>query len=191
MTPRVTFRYHSTPELIAALATRRAHQRARVAWVLGDDLITEAGATLDHAIDTSARVMQTAIRAGVNTATTPWRATHDVLRDGAASLARDAETLAQSGLELEAQAVRQLAQNTEQLATAWGRGAGQFAAELGRGLGEAEREVLGLKPGQIALIAGVFGLLVLGGAGYILLTPGGQELALGSGRVLSRVAMAL
>ena len=191
MMRRVTFRYHSTPELIAALDARRARQRAYTRWTLGADVITEAGDTLDHAIATSARVMQTAIRAGVNTVSTPWRATYDVLRDGAASLAADAQTLAQAGLELEAQAVRQLAQNTEQLATAWGRGAGQFAAELGRGLGEAEREVLGLKPGEIALVAGLFGLLVLGGAGYVLLTPGGQELAVGGGRALSRLAAAL
>lgn len=158
-----------------ARARRRARLRQAVHHAVGADDAGEVGwldalsARYHAAIDSAEQLMHDAANAPGNFVREQVQKSADAFRD-VAKQARDA------GLE-----------SVREAATV----AAASIKEWGAGFGDGWRSFWGMGPGTMLAGAGVLGLVVLGGGGYLLLTGGGQTLLAGAGTALAGVGKAL
>lgn len=185
-------RHVSTPDLVRLARAHAEHRcgcggRCRpCATRLGDD-----GGWIEWAADQ----LEAGVRRGeqllLTAASTPAAYVYAGLKStaadmqavAAASLQRGASTVGEIGTEL---SVR-MSDAAERFLGSLGSGLGQ----LGQGLGEGWEGVLGFKLGTGAILFGLGALALAGGAGWLLLTPGGQRFLIGSGQLAGGAGSAL
>lgn len=163
----------TTPELLSLI---RIHLSARVVarhTVLGswDSWATDFLARIDA-------LAQAAAKTAVNAATAPAAAAQARMQDQARQFQAYAQEAYSAGMGTVGDSLVQL-----------GTRAGQAAAALGSGLGDAFAAFWGVEP-STAIGAGLLvGLLIAAGAGWLLLTPGGQAVLFGGGKALAKGAL--
>jgi hypothetical protein len=190
--PVISFRYHTTAEILAILhylaenpgcdapawMRRRGGPRSR----LGDDgMLDEAASWMQHAAERGTDVAQTAVRATLDTAGTPFGWAYGKIQEGAADLEVAAKKLRDDSFETAGAAADELARRARQFAATMGAGIGDFGSNVASGLGKGYREFFGFPPGVAILV----GLVVMGGLGYLVLSPGGQALLSGGASAIS------
>lgn len=123
----------------------------------------------------------------LDTATYPVSYLYEKGKATAQELKAGAEELYRSGASTMGDAVLELSTRVSESADALSSAAGRALAEAGKGAGEAYESFFGVPP----WVAVLMGVVVLGGAGYLLLSPGGQSLLMGGGKAAAGAGSAL
>lgn len=153
--------------------------------------VGEGGGWLDWAADQLDQAVQRGQKLLLDAGSAPARyvyggmmaAAADMREVAEASVRRGASTLGEIGTELSSR----MAAAAERYLAAVGSG----LASVGKGLGKGWESILGFKVGEGAILFGLGALLLAGGAGWLLLTPGGQKLLVGGGQLAGGAGTAL
>lgn len=174
MTRRLNLQFHSTKDLFHIL--QQAERREVGRYRLGDEPSYTARA---------AAAVQEAQTALFNTATLPFGLVWAKVKTAQADLQNMASDALKNGATTAGDVLNTLASRVSQAADTWSKGVGNSIKNLGTGAGDAYREFFGIPPWAVMLL----GVVVLGGAGYLLVTPAGQTVLSGGGKALARLAM--
>lgn len=186
----VSFAFHRTDEILEALRLQALHvrrgtrrhphgsRRHRGHGRLGDDGWGDWIANkIESGYRRGAELTQVAVQATVDGLSAPIVAVYGKLKAGGTELLQTARDVAASGYELEGQALDELGKRALAFADGLATGGAGFLQKVGTGAGEAFKGFWGVPPAAMILV----GLVVLGGGGYLLLSPGGQALLRGGG----------